>query len=120
MEALQRRKKKAPVLRKNYSFSINVVGRVCINLYRVVESEKKLSCYSIEHVSWSLFNQQIPEFTDRYLFEMCPGNLSFVMHYTRTRVKLLTDILDKLNAIGGLIEKSKLYGCNFASMVSHP
>jgi hypothetical protein len=30
---------------------------------------------------------------------------------------LLTDILQKINAIGGLVEKSKLFGCNFISMV---
>lgn len=44
---MENRKKTAPVLRKKYNFNVRIRGRVCINIYRILEHEKKYSCYTI-------------------------------------------------------------------------
>lgn len=117
MQKIEERKARKPMFRKKYIFNIIVRGRVVLNLFRVYEFELKLKSYTIEAVVKHLFNEQIYEFTDRSLFETLIKTPDPIIEYYFIRIRMTSRIITRLNVLTAVIEKSKLYGCNFTSMV---
>lgn len=115
---MEEKKKRKPIFRRKYAFNIAVRGRVILNLYRVYEFELKLRSYTIEAVAKHLFGEQMCEFSDRSLYEALLVGADAVVEYQLARVAMTGRIIVRLNVLTAVIEKSKLYGCNFESMVS--
>ena len=116
-----------------YYFDGNVRGRVNLNIFRICEAELKLRSFSIEAVAKHLFGEQLCEFTDAELFRLYhpqPHNferkksvqeiangVNFVLEYLGRRLELQAKIIANLNIISIVIEKSKIFGADFISMV---
>jgi DNA polymerase elongation subunit (family B) len=105
------------VFRRKYNFNITVRGRVVLNLFRIYEFELKLKSYSIEAVVKHLFGEQLYEISDRNMHEALSKSPYPVIEYQLLRINMIARIIVRLNVLTAVIEKSKLYGCNFESMV---
>jgi DNA polymerase elongation subunit (family B) len=94
-------------------------GRVNINLNRICEMELKLRSYTLESVVNHLYHTQISDFTDKYLSDSATESVEEILAYLSQKIEYEKLITHELNVIGGIVEKSKVYGADFLSMVFH-
>lgn len=64
-----------------------------------------------------IYQTQSPHFTDKYLSESLLQNANDVLAHVAQKIEYEKLITHELNVIGGVVEKSKIYGADFLSMV---
>ncbi|XP_069017932.1 DNA polymerase zeta catalytic subunit isoform X2 [Embiotoca jacksoni] len=96
---------------------INIIGRVTLNLWRVMKTEVTLNNYSFENVSFHVLHQRFPLYSPRTLSDWFDHNADLyrwkmVDHYV-SRVCATMQLLQQHDIIGRTSELARLFGIQF-------
>ncbi|XP_071334532.1 DNA polymerase zeta catalytic subunit isoform X2 [Trachinotus anak] len=96
---------------------INIVGRITINLWRVMKTEVTLNNYSFENVAFHVLHQRFPLYSPRSLSDWFDHNThlyrwKMVDHYV-SRVHGTMQLLQQHDIIGRTSELARLFGIQF-------
>jgi DNA polymerase zeta len=106
----------------NQTSTIRVTGRHTINIWRAMRGELNLLQYSMENVVFHLLHRRIPHYkfadlTAWYKSEN-PRDLSKVVEYFVSRVRLDLEILDSNELVPRTSEQARLLGVDWYSVIS--
>ena len=105
---------------KNFTMNLETVGRVLLNAWRIAREELKSTNYDLQNMVYTVFNHRIPVFSDWTLTLMFDESLqrrAYVLDYMVQRVKFTENLLQSFETIPRSVEMTRLYGCNFESIV---
>uniref|UniRef100_A0A665WI97 DNA polymerase zeta catalytic subunit n=1 Tax=Echeneis naucrates TaxID=173247 RepID=A0A665WI97_ECHNA len=96
---------------------INIVGRIMINLWRLMKTEVTLNNYSFENVAFHVLHQRFPLYSPRTLSDWFDHNThlyrwKMVDHYV-SRVQGTMQLLQQHDIIGRTSELARLFGIQF-------
>ncbi|XP_077408333.1 DNA polymerase zeta catalytic subunit isoform X2 [Vanacampus margaritifer] len=96
---------------------INIVGRIILNLWRVMKTEVTLNNYSYENVAFHVLHQRFPLYSPRTLSDWFDHNTDLyrwkmVDHYV-SRVQGTMQLLQQQDIIGRTSELARLFGIQF-------
>ncbi|KAK2856635.1 hypothetical protein Q5P01_005370 [Channa striata] len=96
---------------------INIIGRVTLNLWRVMKTEVTLNNYSFENVAFHVLHQRFPLYSPRALSDWFDHNTDLyrwklVDHYV-SRVRGTMQLLQQHDIIGRTSELARLFGIQF-------
>ncbi|XP_048449174.1 DNA polymerase zeta catalytic subunit-like, partial [Rhincodon typus] len=96
---------------------INIVGRIILNIWRMMRSEVALNNYSFENVAFHVLHQRFPLFSCRVLSDWFDNKTDIhrwkmVDHYV-CRVRGNLQLLEQLDLIGRTSELARLFGILF-------
>ncbi|NP_001163919.1 REV3 like, DNA directed polymerase zeta catalytic subunit L homeolog [Xenopus laevis] len=101
---------------------INIVGRIVLNVWRMMRSEAALTNYTFENVAFHILHQRFPLFTFRSLsdwFDNRKDVLRWKMaDYYMSRVHGTLQLLEKLDLIGRTSELARLFGIQFLHVLT--
>ncbi|XP_041420560.1 DNA polymerase zeta catalytic subunit isoform X2 [Xenopus laevis] len=101
---------------------INIVGRIVLNVWRMMKSEVALTNYTFENVAFHILHQRFPLFTFRSLsdwFDNKKDVLRWRMaDYYMSRVHGTLQLLEKLDLIGRTSELARLFGIQFLHVLT--
>ncbi|XP_060046584.1 DNA polymerase zeta catalytic subunit isoform X2 [Erinaceus europaeus] len=101
---------------------INIVGRITLNLWRIMRNEVSLTNYTFENVSFHILHQRFPLFTFRVLSDWFDNKTDLyrwkmVDHYI-SRVRGNLQMLEQLDLIGKTSEMARLFGIQFLHVLT--
>ncbi|XP_004673831.1 PREDICTED: DNA polymerase zeta catalytic subunit isoform X2 [Condylura cristata] len=101
---------------------INIVGRITLNLWRIMRNEVALTNYTFENVSFHVLHQRFPLFTFRVLSDWFDNKTDLyrwkmVDHYV-SRVRGNLQMLEQLDLIGKTSEMARLFGIQFLHVLT--
>uniref|UniRef100_A0A8C0R3U3 DNA polymerase zeta catalytic subunit n=1 Tax=Canis lupus dingo TaxID=286419 RepID=A0A8C0R3U3_CANLU len=101
---------------------INIVGRITLNLWRIMRNEVALTNYTFENVSFHVLHQRFPLFTFRVLSDWFDNKTDLyrwkmVDHYI-SRVRGNLQMLEQLDLIGKTSEMARLFGIQFLHVLT--
>ncbi|XP_062954509.1 DNA polymerase zeta catalytic subunit isoform X2 [Cynocephalus volans] len=101
---------------------INIVGRITLNLWRIMRNEVALTNYTFENVSFHILHQRFPLFTFRVLSDWFDNKTDLyrwkmVDHYI-SRVRGNIQMLEQLDLIGKTSEMARLFGIQFLHVLT--
>ncbi|XP_023605887.1 DNA polymerase zeta catalytic subunit isoform X8 [Myotis lucifugus] len=101
---------------------INIVGRITLNLWRIMRNEVALTNYTFENVSFHVLHQRFPLFTFRVLSDWFDNKTDLyrwkmVDHYI-SRVRGNLQMLEQLDVIGKTSEMARLFGIQFLHVLT--
>lgn len=101
---------------------INIVGRITLNLWRIMRNEVALTNYTFENVSFHILHQRFPLFTFRVLSDWFDNKTDLyrwkmVDHYI-SRVRGNLQMLEQLDLIGKTSEMARLFGIQFLHVLT--
>ncbi|KAF4025141.1 hypothetical protein G4228_017204 [Cervus hanglu yarkandensis] len=101
---------------------INIVGRITLNLWRIMRNEVALNNYTFENVSFHVLHQRFPLFTLRVLSDWFDNKTDLyrwkmVDHYI-SRVRGNLQMLEQLDLIGKTSEMARLFGIQFLHVLT--
>ncbi|XP_040839831.1 DNA polymerase zeta catalytic subunit isoform X1 [Ochotona curzoniae] len=101
---------------------INIVGRITLNLWRIMRNEVALTNYTFENVSFHILHQRFPLFTFRMLSDWFDNKTDLyrwkmVDHYV-SRVRGNLRMLEQLDVIGKTSEMARLFGIQFLHVLT--
>ncbi|XP_036758876.2 DNA polymerase zeta catalytic subunit isoform X2 [Manis pentadactyla] len=101
---------------------INIVGRITLNLWRIMRNEVSLTNYTFENVSFHVLHQRFPLFTFRVLSDWFDNKTDLyrwktVDHYI-SRVRGNLQMLEQLDLIGKTSEMARLFGIQFLHVLT--
>jgi DNA polymerase zeta len=106
----------------NQTSTIRVTGRHTINIWRAMRGELNLLQYTMENVVFHLLHRRIPhyKFTDltRWYRSKIPRDLSKVVEYFVSRVRMDLEILDSNGLVPRTSEQARLLGVDWFSVIS--
>ncbi|XP_042359313.1 DNA polymerase zeta catalytic subunit [Plectropomus leopardus] len=96
---------------------INIIGRITLNLWRVMKTEAALNNYSFENVAFHVLHQRFPLYSPRTLSDWFDHNThlyrwKMVDHYV-SRVRGTMQLLQQNDIIGRTSELARLFGIQF-------
>ncbi|AWP19571.1 putative DNA polymerase zeta catalytic subunit [Scophthalmus maximus] len=96
---------------------INIIGRITLNLWRVMKTEVTLNNYSFENVAFHVLHQRFPLYSPRTLSDWFDHNTDLyrwkmVDHYV-SRVRGTMQLLQQHDIIGRTSELARLFGIQF-------
>lgn len=96
---------------------IHIVGRIVLNLWRVMKTEAALNNYSFENVAFHLLHQRFPLYSHRTLSDWFDHNTDVhrwkvVDHYV-SRVCGMIQLLQQQDIIGRTSELARVFGIQF-------
>nr|XP_061806813.1 DNA polymerase zeta catalytic subunit-like [Nerophis lumbriciformis] len=96
---------------------INIVGRILLNLWRVMKTEVTLNNYSFENVAFHVLHQRFPLYSPRTLSDWFDHNTDLyrwkmVDHYV-SRVRGTMQLLQQHDIIGRTSELARVFGIQF-------
>ncbi|XP_051951209.1 DNA polymerase zeta catalytic subunit [Xyrauchen texanus] len=96
---------------------IHIVGRIVLNLWRVMKTEAALNNYSFENVAFHLLHQRFPLYSHRTLSDWFDHNTHLhrwkvVDHYV-SRVCGIMQLLHQQDVIGRTSELARVFGIQF-------
>ncbi|XP_034999481.1 DNA polymerase zeta catalytic subunit isoform X2 [Hippoglossus stenolepis] len=96
---------------------INIIGRITLNLWRVMKTEVTLNNYSFENVAFHVLHQRFPLYSPRTLSDWFDHNTDLyrwkmVDHYV-SRVRGTMQLLQQQDIIGRTSELARLFGIQF-------
>nr|XP_033795711.1 DNA polymerase zeta catalytic subunit isoform X2 [Geotrypetes seraphini] len=101
---------------------INIVGRIILNVWRMMRSEVALTNYSFENVAFHVLHQRFPLFTCRTLSDWFDNKTDIyrwkMMDYYISRVRGTLQILEQLDLIGRTSELARLFGIQFLHVLT--
>jgi DNA polymerase zeta len=106
----------------NQTSTIRVTGRHTINIWRAMRGELNLLQYTMENVVFHLLHRRIPhyKFADltTWYNSKIPRDLSKVIEYFVSRVRLDLEILDLNELVPRTSEQARLLGVDWYSVIS--
>ncbi|NXH09862.1 REV3L polymerase, partial [Bucco capensis] len=101
---------------------INIVGRIMLNIWRMMRHEVNLMNYTFENVGFHVLHQRFPLFTFRVLSDWFDNKADvyrwkMVDHYV-SRVRGNLQLLDKLDLIDRTSEMARLFGIQFLHVLT--
>lgn len=104
-----------------HASGIHINGRHVINVWRALRSELNLTQYTIENITYKVFQERLPHFSFEALTGMWNDNkdiskLKTVISYWMNRVRLNIALLQKQEYIPRITEQSRLTGIDFYSV----
>ncbi|XP_068266123.1 DNA polymerase zeta catalytic subunit isoform X3 [Nyctibius grandis] len=101
---------------------INIVGRITLNIWRMMRNEVNLMNYTFENVGFHVLHQRFPLFTFRVLSDWFDNKADvyrwkMVDHYV-SRVRGNLQLLDKLDLIDRTSEMARLFGIQFLHVLT--
>lgn len=96
---------------------INIIGRITLNLWRVMKTEVTLNNYSFENVAFHVLHQRFPLYSPRTLSDWFDHNTDLyrwkmVDHYM-SRVRGTMQLLQQHDIIGRTSELARVFGIQF-------
>ncbi|XP_030578063.1 DNA polymerase zeta catalytic subunit isoform X2 [Archocentrus centrarchus] len=96
---------------------INIIGRVTLNLWRVMKTEVTLNNYTFENVAFHVLHQRFPLYSPRTLSDWFDHNTDLyrwkmVDHYV-SRVRGSMQLLQQHDIIGRTSELARVFGIQF-------
>ncbi|KAK1804826.1 hypothetical protein P4O66_003665 [Electrophorus voltai] len=96
---------------------IHIVGRITINLWRVMKTEAALNNYSFENVAFHLLHQRFPVYTARTLSDWFDHATHLyrwrMVDYYVSRVCGITQLLQQQDVVGRTSELARVFGIQF-------
>ncbi|XP_032441986.1 DNA polymerase zeta catalytic subunit [Xiphophorus hellerii] len=101
---------------------INIIGRVTLNLWRVMKSEVTLNNYSFENVAFHVLHQRFPLYSPRTLSDWFDHithlhRWKMVDHYV-SRLHGTMQLLQQQDIIGRTSELARLFGIQFLHVLT--
>ncbi|KAG6934668.1 hypothetical protein G0U57_016698, partial [Chelydra serpentina] len=101
---------------------INIVGRIILNLWRMMRNEVTLTNYTFENVGFHVLHQRFPLFTSRVLSDWFDNKADIyrwkmIDHYI-SRVRGNLQMLEQLDLIGRTSEMARLFGIQFLHVLT--
>ncbi|XP_071956758.1 DNA polymerase zeta catalytic subunit-like [Antedon mediterranea] len=101
---------------------ISIVGRIVLNLWRLLRHEVALTNYRFENVAFHVLHQRIPEYSFRSLADWFDHKTDLyrwrtIEHYM-IRVVGIMKLLNQLDLIGRTSELARVFGIQFYSVLS--
>ncbi|XP_054900495.1 DNA polymerase zeta catalytic subunit [Poeciliopsis prolifica] len=101
---------------------INIIGRVTLNLWRVMKSEVTLNNYSFENVAFHVLHQRFPLYSPRTLSDWFDHithlhRWKMVDHYV-SRLQGTMQLLQQQDIIGRTSELARLFGIQFLHVLT--
>ncbi|KAM7395002.1 hypothetical protein PAMA_006648 [Pampus argenteus] len=101
---------------------INIIGRITLNLWRVMKTEATLNNYSFENVAFHVLHQRFPLYSPRTLSDWFDHNThlyrwKMVDHYV-SRVRGTMQLLQQHDIIGRTSELARLFGIQFLHVLT--
>ncbi|KAM4771033.1 DNA polymerase zeta catalytic subunit [Rhinophrynus dorsalis] len=101
---------------------INIVGRIILNVWRMMRPEVALTNYTFENVAYHILHQRFPLFTFRTLSDWFDNRLDVYRwrmtdHYM-SRVHGTLQLLEQLDLIGRTSELARLFGIQFLHVLT--
>ncbi|OWF40745.1 DNA polymerase zeta catalytic subunit-like [Mizuhopecten yessoensis] len=101
---------------------IHVVGRIVLNLWRLLRHEVTLNIYSYENVCFHVLHQRVPRFSFRTLSNWFNHRTHLyrwrLIEYYITRVRGNLQLIDQLDLIGRTSEFARVFGIEFYHVLS--
>ncbi|XP_029451114.1 DNA polymerase zeta catalytic subunit isoform X2 [Rhinatrema bivittatum] len=101
---------------------INIVGRIVLNVWRMMRSEVALTNYSFENVAFHILHQRFPLFSYRTLSDWFDNRTDLyrwkMVDYYVSRVRGTLQILEHLDLIGRTSELARLFGIQFLHVLT--
>ncbi|XP_074541987.1 DNA polymerase zeta catalytic subunit isoform X2 [Halichoeres trimaculatus] len=96
---------------------ISIIGRICLNLWRVMKTEVTLNNYTFENVAFHVLHQRFPAFSPRTLSDWFDHKTDLyrwkmVDHYV-SRVRGTMQLLQQHDIIGRTSELARVFGIQF-------
>ncbi|KAI5607474.1 DNA polymerase zeta catalytic subunit isoform X1 [Silurus asotus] len=96
---------------------IHIVGRITINLWRIMKTEAALNNYTFENVSFHLLHQRFPLYTHRTLSDWFDHNTHLyrwkVVDHYMSRVCGVMQLLQQRDVVGRTSEFARVFGIQF-------
>ncbi|XP_073996284.1 DNA polymerase zeta catalytic subunit isoform X2 [Rhodnius prolixus] len=108
-------------LKVNEEFQLKIVGRIILNVWRLMRYEAALMSYSFENVLYHILRTRVPHYSFKTLSEWWNSSLSdrvLTLRYYLTRVEGTVKLLEKLDFIGRTSELATLFGIQFFEVLS--
>ncbi|GFO03605.1 DNA polymerase zeta catalytic subunit-like [Plakobranchus ocellatus] len=101
---------------------IHIIGRVVLNLWRIIRHEVALNVYTFENVAFHILHRRIPLYSFRSLTRWFNHKTHLhrwrvLEHYT-VRVKGQLDVIDSLDLIGKTSEFARVFGIEFYDVLA--
>ncbi|XP_034088737.1 DNA polymerase zeta catalytic subunit [Gymnodraco acuticeps] len=101
---------------------INIIGRITLNLWRVMKTEAALNNYTFENVAFHFLHQRFPLYTPRTLSDWFDHNTHLyrwkaVDHYV-SRVRGTMQLLQQQDVIGRTSELARVFGIQFLHVLT--
>uniref|UniRef100_A0A1A8ES22 DNA polymerase zeta catalytic subunit n=2 Tax=Nothobranchius korthausae TaxID=1143690 RepID=A0A1A8ES22_9TELE len=101
---------------------INIIGRITLNLWRVMKTEVTLNSYSFENVAFHVLHQRFPLYSRRLLSDWFDHSThlyrwKMVDHYM-THVHGTMQLLQQHDIIGRTSELARLFGIQFLHVLT--
>ncbi|XP_007426650.1 DNA polymerase zeta catalytic subunit isoform X1 [Python bivittatus] len=101
---------------------INIVGRVILNIWRIMRHEVTLTNYTFENVSFHILHQRFPLFTSRVLSDWFDNKADIyrwkIVDYYTSRVRGNIQLLEQVDLIGKTSEMARLFGIQFLHVLT--
>ncbi|CAJ1077657.1 LOW QUALITY PROTEIN: DNA polymerase zeta catalytic subunit [Xyrichtys novacula] len=96
---------------------ISIIGRITLNLWRVMKTEVTLTSYTFENVAFHVLHQRFPTYSPRMLSDWFDHNTDLyrwkmVDHYV-SRVRGSMQLLQQLDVVGKTSELARVFGIQF-------
>ncbi|KAK2846284.1 hypothetical protein Q7C36_011138 [Tachysurus vachellii] len=96
---------------------IHIVGRITINLWRIMKTEAALTNYNFENVAFHLLHQRFPLYTHRTLSDWFDHNTHLyrwkVVDHYMSRVCGVMQLLKQRDVVGRTSEFARVFGIQF-------
>lgn len=101
---------------------INIIGRVTLNMWRVMKTEVTLNNYSFENVAFHVLHQRFPLYSPRVLSDWFDHNTDLhrwkmADHYV-SRVRSTVQLLHQCDIVGRTSELARLFGIQFLHVLT--
>ncbi|KAK5853402.1 hypothetical protein PBY51_007189 [Eleginops maclovinus] len=101
---------------------INIIGRITLNLWRVMKTEATLNNYTFENVAFHVLHQRFPLYTHRTLSDWFDHNTHLyrwkvVDHYV-SRVRGTMQLVQQQDIIGRTSELARVFGIQFLHVLT--
>uniref|UniRef100_A0A8D2JBW4 DNA polymerase zeta catalytic subunit n=1 Tax=Varanus komodoensis TaxID=61221 RepID=A0A8D2JBW4_VARKO len=101
---------------------INIVGRVVLNIWRIMRNEVALTNYSFENVGFHILHERFPLFTSRVLSDWFDNKADVyrwkMVDYYTCRVRGNVQLLEQVDLIGRTSEMARLFGIQFLHVLT--
>uniref|UniRef100_A0A8D0DQT0 DNA polymerase zeta catalytic subunit n=1 Tax=Salvator merianae TaxID=96440 RepID=A0A8D0DQT0_SALMN len=101
---------------------INIIGRIMLNVWRIMRHEVALTNYTFENVSFHILHQRLPLFTSRVLSDWFDNKADIyrwkMIDYYTSRVRGNLQLLEQMDLIGKTSEMARLFGIQFLHVLT--
>ena len=101
---------------------IKIKGRIILNVWRILESELKLTDYSFENIYFSTFKNRIHKFPYQFLLSLYTSNkvnkISYVLHHFSFFASSTLELLNEHSIITQSSQFIRIYGIDFESALT--